>query len=210
MPIKKTRDTHACISRNKYATHYKNNTTALEKNCKLLKTKGNPMKHMPETPQTKYSIQDFLPLIIIGAIIVALTTIHQLYYGFNFMQAMRIFMAFFFLVFGFFKVINLKNFAHAYAKYDVIAQQFFGYGYVYPFLEIGLGIAYLTNWMPLYTNIFTLIIMLIGAYGIFVELRKGREIVCACLGTVFKLPMTWVTLSEDLLMALMALIMLIM
>ena len=165
---------------------------------------------MPEMTENKYPIKDFLPLIIIISIIIALTAIHQFHYGFSFMGAMRIFMAFFFLVFGSFKVINLKAFAKAYAEYDIIAKQFFGYGYLYPFLELGLGIAYFFNWMPLYTNIFTLLLMLISAWGVLTELRKGRQIVCACLGVVFKIPMTYVTLGEDLLMASMAAIMLLM
>lgn len=167
------------------------------------------MNHMSEHPQAAYSLKNFLPLIIIAAAIIVLTALHQWYYGFDGMTAMRIFMAFFFLVFGFFKIINLKAFAKAYAEYDVIAKRFYAYGYIYPFIELGLGVAYLTNFMPTLTNLITLIVMLISAWGVFVELRKGRTIVCACLGVVFKLPMTWVTLVEDVLMALMALAMLI-
>lgn len=168
------------------------------------------MDHMSEHQETRYSFKDFLPLIIIALIIIVLTVAHQLYYGFNSMEAMRIFMALFFLVFGSFKIINLKAFAKAYAEYDIISKQFYGYGYLYPFIELGLGIAYLMNLAPVLTNIITLIIMLISAWGVFIELRKGHMIVCACLGVVFKLPMTWVTLFEDLIMALMALITLIM
>jgi len=123
---------------------------------------------------------------------------------------MRIFMGIFFLVFGTFKLIKLKDFAQAYSEYDLIAKKFKVYGFIYPFLEILLGIAYLMNWNPTITNSVTLVLMLVSAAGVFNELRKGRTIVCACLGTVFKVPMTYVTLAEDLLMALMALMMLVM
>ena len=51
--------------------------------------------------------------------------------------------------------------------------------------------------------------MAISSIGVAIELSKKKEIMCACLGVVFKLPMTYVTLLEDLLMAAMALIMLI-
>ena len=165
------------------------------------------MNHMPESEHTQtYTFKDFLPLIVIASIIITLTVGHQLYYGFDLMQASRIFMALFFLIFGSFKIMKLKDFATAYAEYDIIAKRFFWYGYLYPFIELGLGIAYLFNIMPKAIDICTLILMLISAIGVFIELHKGRTIVCACLGTVFKLPMTWVTLSEDLLMAVMALI----
>lgn len=176
----------------------------------ITKNKGNDMNHTTEHQEAKYGLKDFLPLIIIASAITVSTAMHQFYYGFDSMAAMRIFMAFFFLVFGFFKVVNLNAFAKAYAEYDIIAKRFYGYGYIYPFIELGLGVAYLVNFMPVATNLITLILMLISAWGVFVELRKGRTIVCACLGVVFKLPMTWVTLSEDLIMALMALVTLIM
>ena len=117
-------------------------------------------------------------------------------------------MGFFFLVFGFFKVINLKSFVQAYAMYDLIAQKNTSYGFIYPFIELILGVCYLMRWFLLATNSATVIIMLISAVGVFNELRKGKTIVCACLGTVFKIPMTYVTLAEDLLMAIMAFLML--
>ena len=159
---------------------------------------------------SSYSIKDFIPLLIIVTVIVVCTTFKSMYsHEWSMSTIMRDFMGFFFLIFGLFKIMNLNAFAKAYAEYDIIAKQFFGYGYLYPFFELSLAIAYLSNWNPLITNIFTLILMLISAYGVFIELRKGRAIVCACLGVVFKLPMTWVTLSEDLLMAAMAMIMLV-
>ncbi len=156
----------------------------------------------------RYTLKDFLPLIIIFSIIGLIVLIHQLYYGWNVMECMRIVMASFFLIFGFFKIINLAGFAKAYHMYDLIAQRFYWYGYTYPFLELSLGVAYLFKWRPLEVNIFTLILMLVSAAGVFNELRKGKTVICACLGAVFKVPMTYVTLAEDLIMAIMALVML--
>jgi hypothetical protein len=156
-----------------------------------------------------YSLRDFFPLIAIFIVILLCTVLRSaLSLRWDLATLMRDFMGFFFLIFGFFKFVHLKKFAEAYAEYDIIAKQFFGYGYLYPFLELGMGVAYLSNWNQALTNIFTLALMLMSAYGIFIELRNRRTIACACLGTVFKLPMTWVTLLEDLLMSLMALIML--
>ena len=155
-----------------------------------------------------YSLQTFLPLIIIFSLVIAITTLHQWHYGFNVHDAMRISMAAFFLVFASFKIINLHEFAEAYSMYDIIAKRAYWYGYAYPFVEIALGIAYLLNWRPKFINIFTLCLMLICAAGVFIELRAGKKIVCACLGAVFKIPMTYVTLLEDLLAAAMAALML--
>ena len=165
------------------------------------------MEH--EAHNTQYTVRDFLPLIVLFSLIAAITLVHQWCYGWSLDEAMRISMASFFLIFGFFKVINLVGFAQAYSVYDLIAQKFNWYGYVYPFLELGLGIAYLVQWNLPVTNVVTLVLMLVSAVGVFNELRKGKQITCACMGVVFKVPMTYVTLVEDLLMAAMASVMLL-
>lgn len=157
---------------------------------------------------SEYSFQTFVPLIIIFSVVFGVTAIHQWYYGFNLHEAMRIFMAAFFLVFGFFKLINIHQFAEAYSMYDIFAKRFYWYGYVYPFIELGLGLAYLFNWRPKLVNIFTICLMLICAAGVFIALRSGKEIMCACLGALFNIPMTYVTMLEDLMTAAMAALML--
>ncbi|CAM6000172.1 unnamed protein product [Sphagnum balticum] len=55
------------------------------------------------------------------------------------MDWMRHFMAGFFLVFSFFKLLNLKTFADGYAKYDLLAMRWKPYGFIYPFCELALG-----------------------------------------------------------------------
>ena len=119
-------------------------------------------------------------------------------------ETMRYFMAGFFLVFSFFKLLDIKAFADAYAGYDLLAKRWHGWGMIYPFVELGLGLAYLANWNPLITNWITLIIMGFSAIGVIQAVMDKRSIRCACLGTVFKLPMSTVTIVEDLGMVVMA------
>ena len=59
------------------------------------------------------------------------------------------------------------------------------------------------------TNIITLVLMLVGAAGVLNALLNKQAIRCACLGTALNLPMTKVTLVEDLTMAVMAGVMLL-
>jgi copper chaperone CopZ len=120
------------------------------------------------------------------------------------------FMAGFFLVFSFFKLLDLRGFADAYRSYDLVAKVLPGWGFVYPFIELGLGVAYLLRISPIATNGLTLALMLVGSLGVFRALLNKRAILCACLGTALKLPMTKVTLVEDLGMAAMAAAMLAM
>jgi copper chaperone CopZ len=122
---------------------------------------------------------------------------------------MRNFMAGFFLVFSFFKLLDLRGFADAYRSYDVVAQAWPAWGFTYPFAELALAIAYLLNLNPIATNIVTLTLMLVGAVGVFKALLDKRAIRCACLGTALNLPMTTITLVEDLGMAAMAAVMLV-
>jgi Kef-type K+ transport system membrane component KefB len=75
---------------------------------------------------------------------------------------------------------------------------------VYPFIELTLGLAYLIDFQPFATNAITLVVMAISSIGVIESLLNKRKIRCACLGTVFNLPMSVVTLVEDTLMVLMA------
>ena len=91
-----------------------------------------------------------------------------------------------------------------YGSYDIVAAKWPLYGYLYPFIELGLGVAYLTHAAPFATNAVTLIVMGASAVGVVKALVAKRKIQCACLGTVFNLPMSRVTLIEDGLMIAMS------
>ncbi len=160
-------------------------------------------------PLPRYTLKDFLPLITIFCTIIGFTLIRQWFSGWHLHSAMNDFMAGFFLVFGTFKLLNLRAFAEAYSMYDIIAKRSTAYAHIYPSIEIGLGIAYLFSLFPTATNLITLILMIISSIGVAQELAQKKTIMCACLGTVFKIPMTYVTLFEDLLMAAMALLALV-
>lgn len=154
----------------------------------------------------RHRLNDFYPLIGILVFVVALTLggIYLLD-----QDPMLAFMGYFFLVFGFLKIIRIKDFVKAYQMYDVLAKQSKTYAYIYPFLELGFGLAYLFVWQIVGISTLVVLVMFIGAYGVYCKLRQGEEVPCACLGTVFKVPTTWVTLGEDLLMASMALVILL-
>ena len=154
-------------------------------------------------------VKDFIPLMVLFSLIICITLIHQIYRGWDAHLFMTDFMGFFFVIFALFKIINLNNFVQAYSMYDIIAQRSTVYAYVYPFIELFLGALFLSQRHLFLANSLTLVLMLVGALGVWLELRKGHTVVCACLGAVFKIPMTYVTLAEDLLMGAMALIMLI-
>jgi len=152
----------------------------------------------------------YQPLLIIVAYILGVSILIELGQpSFDESRWMNHFMAGFFLVFSFFKILNIQAFASSYAMYDLLAIRFKAYGYIYPFIELGLGIAYLISYNPITTNTLTLIVMTFSSLGVIKAVLDKQKIRCACLGTVFNLPMSTVTIIEDLLMAAMALWMLI-
>jgi copper chaperone CopZ len=160
--------------------------------------------------ETKTWFTTYQPILLIFAYIVSITILLQFNNKqFNVMQWMQHFMAAFFLVFSFFKMLNLKGFAQSYAMYDILAKKTPIWGYVYPFVELGLGICFLVNFYPFFTNIFTLLIMVISIVGVLKSVVNKQKIQCACLGAVFNLPMSSLTIIEDAIMIAMSVAMLL-
>lgn len=122
---------------------------------------------------------------------------------------MHDFMGFFLLVFAMVKFFDLSSFASGFAKYDLLAARSRAYGLIYPFLELALGLAYLARWQPTTTYLATMILLTFGALGVLNTMRQGKELTCACMGQLLKVPVSTVTLTENLGMAAMALAMLI-
>jgi len=153
-------------------------------------------------PELKTS---YFPLVLIVAYILVVVGAVEVSAGvFEWHRAMTNFMAGFFLVFSFFKLLDVRSFAVSYSGYDIVARRWPGYGFLYPFLELALGAAYLANLWPMISNLATLAVMGVSTVGVVQALLARRKIQCACLGTVFNLPMSSVTLIEDLLMIAMA------
>lgn len=104
--------------------------------------------------------------------------------------------------------MDVPGFAKGYSKYDLLAMRWKGYGYIYPFLELGIGLGYLTMPYDFRLNLITAILMTFSGIGVTIKLLKREKFQCACLGTFIKVPLTAITFVEDFGMALMALAML--
>jgi copper chaperone CopZ len=157
-----------------------------------------------ESAETSSSTTYF-PLLVLGAFLIGIVALVEIRIGhFDWSRAMSHFMGAFFLAFSFFKLLDLRGFAEAYRSYDIVAKKIPAYGFVYPFIELFLGIAYIIGFHPTLTNSVTLVVMTVSSIGVIQSLINKRQIRCACLGTVFNLPMSTVTLVEDALMIAMA------
>ena len=153
----------------------------------------------------------FAPLLGVFSIVASMTAlITFLRADYALMSIGKTFMGMFFLTFGGFKVYNLEGFKEAFKMYDILAEKSNIYATAYPFIEIGLGLLYITllyssNFqLEVFTHSAAILVMGIGGLGVLNALREGRDLKCACLGNVFNVPMTTVTFVEDFGMALMA------
>ena len=114
------------------------------------------------------------------------------------------FMGLFFVVFSFFKFLDLRGFQQIFRLYDPLAKSFPFYGWLYPFMELTLGIFFLMHWKVQLALWLTLGILSITTLGVLKVLMSKQQIQCACLGSVLNLPMTEATLIENAVMIGMA------
>jgi copper chaperone CopZ len=187
---------------------------AISPNGKYVITEDTDSHHAPSqivepTDASTSWLHTYKPLLLIVAFVAGVSHLSAHDHGsFDAMLWMRYFMAGFFLTFSFFKLLDLRGFASAYSSYDLLAKAVPAYGYVYPFIELALGLAYLTGFNPLVTNWVTVAVMGFSSIGVIQSVVNKQKIRCACLGAVFNLPMSTVTIVEDLSMVAMAALML--
>src|SRR3989344_8571073 len=151
--------------------------------------------------------RSYMPLVVVIALITAVSAIVSR--NGELSDFIINFMTGFFIVFAGFKLMDLKGFAQGYSTYDLLAQKWLGYGYIYPFIELAFGFLMLSGYHPEWLLWTEFAVMAFSGLGVGTKLAKGEEFMCACLGTFLKVPLTKVTLVEDFGMAALALILLL-
>ena len=145
-------------------------------------------------------------LILISSIFISLYIINYLYIYYNDDQEesslMNNFMGTILILFGSLKLINLKKFSIIFKKYNIISQNLVLYSYLYPFIEIILGVLLLLKYNLNYVYKIVLILMIISLISVSLSIYKGDKLRCGCLGSLFHLPLSYVTISENIIMIL--------
>ncbi len=154
----------------------------------------------------KSILKIYKPLITVFAFILLTSLAHQFSLGkFDAHLLMNHMMAGFFIGFSFFKFLDLKEFSESFSSYDPIAQRWLFYGYTYPFIELALGLLFISGKQLRLANAGTIIVLFVTTYGVYKRLQTKSQFQCACLGTTFKLPLSNVTIAENVAMIVMAL-----
>ncbi|SCY89848.1 MauE/DoxX family redox-associated membrane protein [Paracoccus tibetensis] len=107
------------------------------------------------------------------------------------------------------KMKDVESFATMFLNYDLLAQRWVRYGYVYPFAEGLAGVLMVAGALMWLSIPVALFIGTIGAVSVYkaVYIDK-RELKCACVGGDSNVPLGFVSLTENLMMIAMALWML--
>ena len=111
-----------------------------------------------------------------------------------------------FLVLGLLKLTDLQSFSKIFAKYDIVAKRVPVYGYLYPFLEIMIGLSLFVKDYRVNAYKTIIVLMTIGLLGIFKIMvsKKGSTLRCGCMGSIFHVPLSYVTLGENIVMIAMS------
>lgn len=150
------------------------------------------------------NIKNYIPLILVILYSILLALSHH-----NSTLFMTYFMGYFFIFLSLFKLFDIKGFISGFQTYDLVAKKYPIYAYAYPFLEFLLGFSYINMFLLNITLYITCIIMFMGGVSILKSIIKKEKIQCACLGTILKVPLTTVSLTENLSMGFMALYMIL-
>lgn len=164
-------------------------------------------------------LSNHLSLILISIIFISIFFINYIYLKFykknnyikknrlldniNFNELMNNSMASILFIFGLLKLYNLNKFSSIFSKYNIISKKIPFYSYLYPFIEIILSFNLFLNYKINLTYIIINILMLISLISVIISIIKGKKIRCGCLGSFFHIPLSYVTISENIIMLLM-------
>ena len=175
--------------------------TLIESNTQTVK-QNNVFARDKKAPQGS-KLEQLKPLFLIFGFLLLISSALN-FRGFTTLDFMLDFMGLFFFVFSLFKFLDLSGFSMSFAMYDPLAKRVPLYGRVYPFLELILGFLLLAKIQLPIALLVTVILLSITTIGVCVVLLQKKQITCACLGTVLKLPMTQATFIENSVMIFMA------
>lgn len=155
------------------------------------------------------ALADYWPLVsLVGGSALAAWAIAEGFSSVDMRTFMHAYMGIFLFVFALLKIFNLSRFQDGFVMYDLLAKRVRSYGYIYPFIELALAIMYLGFIAPHFTYWATVVVFGFGAIGVVIALRQGLDINCPCMGSVLSVPLSTVTLTEDIGMLIMALMLL--
>ena len=163
-------------------------------------------EHLGLGPDPKQG-ETYQPVIAIFAVtlLMALTTSWAMLGSISVIRVAELFIAFSMCVLGIQKLRDLQSYATGFVKYDLLAQRYVPYAYVYAFIE-AVGGAFMIA--GLFTWVVAPIVLLVSSIGAVSIVKavyiEKRELKCACVGGDSSVPLGFISLTENLMMMTMA------
>ncbi len=102
------------------------------------------------------------------------------------------------------KLQDIESFSTMFLNYDLLARKWVRYGYLYPFGEALAGILMISGALVWLSSPIALFIGTVGAISVLKAVYVDkRELKCACVGGNSKVPLGFVSLTENLMMIAM-------
>lgn len=121
------------------------------------------------------------------------------------LRAAEWFIAFSMVVLAMLKLQNVESFATMFLNYDLLAKRWVPYGYVYPYAEGMAGLLMVAGALTWLSVPVALFIGTVGAISVFKAVYiDRRELKCACVGGASNVPLGFISLTENLMMIVMA------
>ncbi|KAA5805429.1 glutaredoxin [Alkalicaulis satelles] len=121
------------------------------------------------------------------------------------LHTVEYFIAIAMVLLGLQKLTNIEAFATMFLNYDLLARRWVPYGRIYPFAEAGAGLLMLAGSLIWLASPVALFIGTIGAVSVFRAVYiERRKLKCACMGGESRVPLGFISLTENLIMIAMA------
>ena len=160
-------------------------------------------KHVPDPKATTYR-----PVIVLFALtaLAALAGSYAVTGQLLTALAAQWFIAFSMVVLALLKLQNVETFSAMFLNYDLLARRWVPYSYVYPYAEGLAGILMISGALRWISIPVALFIGSVGAVSVFKAVYiERRELKCACVGGSSNVPLGFISLTENLMMIVMAL-----
>jgi hypothetical protein len=157
-------------------------------------------------------MQKYQPIIAIFGVtfLMALAACIYIFEEIYLVNTLEFFIAFSMCVLAILKLRDLKSFTTEFLGYDLLARKYVPYAYIYPFAEAAAGIGMLSGLLMPVFGVISVFIGSIGAASVVeaVYVQK-KDLKCACVDGNSKVPLGAISLTENLMMVVMGLWMII-
>lgn len=148
----------------------------------------------------KLTLKDYLPIIYIYIFSLLITLNLTFFNSYLLRNSILVFLGTFSLIFAGLKFYNFKGFIDSFVEYDFISKKVILYAYIFPFFELLFGLSFLFQYEFWLIEFLCLAFFSINLISVLNALLKKQKFMCACLGGLFNVPLSYVSLLENITM----------